>query len=113
MLRYSSRVRLPGCSKPPAQHYPDYLPSLAIGAFAGLRSAEIERLGWQDIDFASRHIVVSASNAKTASRRIVPLCDNLAEWLRPYSGRQQGKVWPGRIHSVLQAPATDCARNGG
>jgi len=24
---------------------PDFLPSLAIGAFAGLRSAEIERLG--------------------------------------------------------------------
>jgi integrase len=75
--------------------YPDYLPALAIGAFAGLRSAEIERLGWQDIDFTSRHIVVSASNAKTASRRIVPLCDNLAEWLADYSGRQQGKVWPG------------------
>jgi integrase len=75
--------------------YADFLPSLAIGAFAGLRSAEIERLEWQDIDFASRHIVVSASKAKTASRRIVPLCDNLAEWLAPYSGRQQGKVWPG------------------
>jgi site-specific recombinase XerD len=76
-------------------NYPDYLPSLAIGAFAGLRSAEIERLEWKDIDFASRHIVVSASNAKTASRRIVPLCDNLAAWLAPYSGREQGRVWPG------------------
>lgn len=76
-------------------NYPDFLPSLAIGAFAGLRSAELERLEWKDIDFASRHIVVSASNAKTASRRIVPLCDNLAAWLAPYSGRQQGKVWPG------------------
>jgi len=75
--------------------YPDFMPSLAIGAFAGLRSAEIERLEWKDTDFASRHIVVSASNAKTASRRIVPLCDNLAAWLAPYSGRQQGKVWPG------------------
>jgi integrase len=68
---------------------------VAIGAFAGLRSAEIERLEWKDIDFASRHIVVSASNAKTASRRIVPLCDNLAAWLAPYSGREQGRVWPG------------------
>jgi integrase len=76
-------------------NYPDFMPSLAIGAFAGLRSAEIERLEWKDIDFASRHIVVSAGNSKTASRRIVPLCDNLTEWLAPYSGRQQGKVWPG------------------
>lgn len=76
-------------------NYPDYLPSLAIGAFAGLRSAEIERLTWQEIDFGARHIVVAASKAKTASRRIVPLHDNLAAWLAPYSGRQQGKVWPG------------------
>jgi integrase len=75
--------------------YPDFMPSLAVGAFAGLRSAEIERLEWKDIDFASRHIIVSASNAKTASRRIVPMADNLAEWLAPYSGRQQGRVWPG------------------
>lgn len=94
--------------------YPDFMPSLAIGAFAGLRSAEIERLEWKDIDFASRHIVVSASNAKTASRRIVPLCDNLAAWLAPYSGRQQGKVWPGasilfykRQQQVALATAVD------
>src|SRR5262249_21577987 len=61
-------------------HYPDFLPCLAIGAFAGLRSAEIERLDWQDIDLKSRHIIVAASKAKTASRRIVPIHDNLAAW---------------------------------
>jgi integrase len=70
----------------------DFLPALAIGAFAGLRSAEIERLEWKDIDLKSRHIVVGAARAKTATRRIVPLCDNLAAWLAPYSERQ-GKVW--------------------
>ena len=75
--------------------YPDFMPALAVGAFAGLRSAELERLEWKSVDFASRHIVVTASNAKTASRRIVPMSDNLAAWLADYSGRQQGKVWPG------------------
>lgn len=75
-------------------NYPDYLPILAIGAFAGLRSAEIEQLGWQNIDFTSRHIVVSVSNAKTASRRIVPLCDNLAAWLSdtPPANRPYGRL---------------------
>ena len=34
---------------------PDFLPSLAIGAFVGLRSAEIERLEWKDIDLVARH----------------------------------------------------------
>ncbi|MGO9202705.1 MAG: tyrosine-type recombinase/integrase [Limisphaerales bacterium] len=73
---------------------PDFLPCIAIGAFAGLRSAEIERLEWKDIDLAARHIVVGASRAKTASRRIVPIADNLAAWLAPYADRK-GKVWPG------------------
>jgi integrase len=70
----------------------DFLPCLAIGAFAGLRSAEIERLKWQDIDLKSRHIIISADTAKTASRRVVPVADNLAAWLTPYAGRH-GKVW--------------------
>jgi len=71
----------------------DFLPCLAIGAFAGLRSAEIERLKWQDIDLKSRHIIISADTAKTASRRVVPVADNLAAWLAPYAERK-GKVWP-------------------
>jgi integrase len=73
-------------------HYPDYVPCLAIGAFAGLRSAEIERLDWSDIDLKDRHIVVAASKAKTASRRIVPIHDNLAAWLADYAN-ETGKVW--------------------
>jgi integrase len=74
------------------QNFSNFLPCLAIGAFAGLRSAEIERLEWSDIHLAERFIVVSASKAKTASRRIVPIHDNLAAWLAPYAGRE-GKVW--------------------
>ena len=29
---------------------PELIPVLALGAFAGLRSAELVRLGWEDID---------------------------------------------------------------
>jgi integrase len=79
-------------------NYPDYLPCIAIGAFAGLRSAEIERLTWEDIDLTARHIIVAASKAKTASRRIVPIHDNLAAWLEDYAGRE-GKIW--RESSIL------------
>jgi integrase len=71
---------------------PDFLPCIAIGAFAGLRSAEIERLEWSDINLAERFIVVGADKAKTAARRIVPIADNLAAWLAPYAERR-GKVW--------------------
>jgi integrase len=57
-----------------------------------LRTAEIERLAWEDIDLAGRMIKIGASKSKTASRRIVPIHDNLAAWLAPYAARQ-GKVW--------------------
>jgi len=70
----------------------DFLPCLAIGMFAGLRSAEIERLEWKDVDLKQGHIVVSASNAKTASRRIVPIAENLAEWLKPCA-KKTGSLW--------------------
>ena len=58
--------------------------SFALGGFAGLRRAEIERLEWSDFNFLRGHITVGKDKAKTASRRLVPILPNLAEWLRPY-----------------------------
>jgi integrase len=71
---------------------PDVVPMLAIGAFAGLRDAEIKRLDWSEIDLARGHIEVTARKAKSARRRIVPIQPNLAGWLRPYTG--SGPVVP-------------------
>ncbi len=87
---------------------PDFLPCLAIGAFAGLRSAEIERLAWADIRLAERHIVIGASKAKTASRRVVPISDNLAAWLAPYAA-QTGAVWKGTHEAFYIAQQTTAA----
>jgi integrase len=81
---------------------PEFLPCLAIGAFAGLRSAEIERLEWSDIHLAEKFIVVGAAKAKTASRRIVPISDNLAAWLASYAAKQ-GKVWTGTHEEFYEA----------
>lgn len=63
-------------------------PLLAIGAFAGLRTAEICRLEWQDVRLAERVVIIGANKAKTASRRVVPIADNLAAWLAPYAQRE-------------------------
>ncbi len=84
---------------------PEFLPCLAIGAFAGLRSAEIERLEWSDIRVTERCIVVGASKAKTASRRVVPLADNLIAWLVPYGGRV-GPIWEGNHEAFYDAQQT-------
>lgn len=63
----------------------DIVPMLAIGAFAGLREAEIKRLVWTEIDLRRGYIEVKASKAKSARRRIVEMQPNLREWLRPYA----------------------------
>jgi len=62
----------------------DLIPFIAIGAFAGLRHAEIQRLDWAEIRFDDGLIEVKASKAKTASRRLVPITDNLKLWLTPH-----------------------------
>jgi integrase len=67
------------------------LPLMAIGAFAGIRSAEIRRLDWQDIKWDRGHIEISGRIAKTRARRLVPLTENLKAWLAPVK-RESGPV---------------------
>ncbi|HSS18252.1 MAG TPA: tyrosine-type recombinase/integrase [Candidatus Dormibacteraeota bacterium] len=71
----------------------EILPCLAVGAFAGLRRAEIERLDWSEIDFESNLIEVKAEKAKTAQRRFVTIQPNLREWLLPLR-KHKGKLAP-------------------
>ena len=57
------------------------IPFLTLGAFAGVRHAEIQRLDWRDIQFEAGIVEIRAKMAKTASRRTIPLLDNLRAWL--------------------------------
>ena len=59
------------------------IPWLIFGGFCGLRSAEILRLDWRDVNLKRRFVEVRADNAKTAQRRLVPLCDAAFAWLQP------------------------------
>jgi integrase len=81
---------------------PDVLPMLAIGAFAGLREAEIQRLDWSEVDLARGHIEVKAAKAKSARRRIVPIQPNLAAWLQSYSGMTGRVVPPGARRTLAR-----------
>jgi integrase len=84
-----------------AQHRePSVVPMLVIGAFAGLRDAEIKRLEWSEVDVTRGHIELKAAKAKSARRRLVPIQANLAAWLRPYSGLA-GLVVPERARGRL------------
>ena len=70
----------------------ELLPALATQAFAGLRTSEVLRLDWGELDQNRGFITVSAKKAKTAKRRLIPIAPNLAEWLRPYAN-MTGPVW--------------------
>ena len=84
---------------------------LALAAFAGLRSAEILRLDWVDIERRPGFIEVAAHKAKTATRRIVPISENLFRWLA-IAPRNGAHVWPHAKDSFFKAlrRAADNAR---
>jgi integrase len=81
------------------------IPILAIGAFSGIRMAELNRLDWSAVDLERGMIELRAGQAKTASRRIIPITDNLRAWIEPLP--RKGKVVK---HSLLHREVTALAR---
>ena len=76
------------------------IPYCAIGAFAGLRAAEVERLDWSHVDLESGFIEVTAKNSKTARRRLVKILPNLTAWLAPLE-MTSGPVIPLNLRWLL------------
>jgi len=87
---------------------PEFRLVMLLGAFAGLRTAEIERL--EATDIADGFITVAADKAKTRSRRIVPIQPNLAAWLGEY--KLSGKIWKGTSNDLQDARAVAVAGSG-
>ena len=82
---------------------PVFVPYIAIGAFAGLRRAELERLDWNEVDLASGLIEVTAANSKSARRRFVKIQPALAQWLKPYAQHAGNVTPPGYAKLLLSA----------
>ena len=83
------------------------LPYWAIGAFAGLRRSEIERLEWSDIDLEASLIEIKARHSKTSTRRFVTIQPNLSAWLQPYQ-RFAGRVCPDGLRVRLDSDRARC-----
>src|SRR5260221_1160887 len=84
----------------------DLLPLLAIGAFAGLRTAELLRLEWSEINLDRALIEVTALKAKSAKRRLVKILPNLAQWLGTVGRHGKGRVYSGKpefYHKEIRA----------
>ena len=96
-----------------------FVPMLAIGAFAGIRVAELLRLDWRDVKLDSNCLEVPAKKAKSARRRIVKIQPCLDAWIRPFS-KLEGPIAPVQSfvpHEMLRdaiaaARLTAWVRNG-
>lgn len=94
----------------------DLLAAVAIGAFAGLRSEEIRRLDWADVNMQEGHIEVRAAIAKTRVRRIVTMQPNLRKWLLPLA-QKTGPVcvyanYGNQLLKLAKQAAVDWKKNG-
>jgi integrase len=85
------------------------LPYVAIGLFAGLRSAELQRLDWSAVKLGERCIIIGAEVAKRRSRRVVEINDTLAAWLT-LCAKPAGKVVP--IYNLPRSVRTLAAAAG-
>ena len=84
----------------------EIVPALAIGFFAGLRTAEIERLDWREIDLRRGFIEITAEKAKSSQRRLVEITANLRAWLEPHAQRSG----PVRLTEMRHKDRFDLAR---
>jgi len=73
------------------QTHPGLVPYLALGLYAGLRTAELMRLRWEDVSQERIHIRSDVS--KMREERFVAVRPPLGAWLARH-GRKAGRVCP-------------------
>ena len=78
------------------------LPFVALAGFAGLRSAEIQRLTWDSVLWDQGLIDIKAKMAKTAQRRLVPLAPSLAKILKKWRNATGPVIGPVKIFLRLE-----------
>lgn len=86
------------------------IPVLVLGGFCKLRSAEIQRVIWENIRLQDAQLLLEAGQTKNRRLRIVPLPENAVRWLRLYE-RKEGRVWQTEdtaFHRELRALAKRC-----
>lgn len=88
------------------------LPALVLAMFAGLRSAEVCRITWGDVNLDAGHVVISGTEAKTGSRRLAPLPNNAQAWLRPLIGPPEAKIFAGDPSQLARAISEACRTTG-
>jgi integrase len=84
---------------------------ISLQAFAGVRSEELLRLVWSDLQRRKGFVEISAGKSKTAARRLIPLLPNLAKWLAG-APRLNDRVWPHSKPYLFEALSETADRAG-
>lgn len=91
----------------------DLVPYLATGAFAGPRSAELQRIDWvHNVKFENAVVKLEKDITKTERSRVVPIRPNLNAWLAPYR-HAHGFLCPYRSAPPLHAALRRIAKHAG
>ena len=93
-----------------------FRPILALAAFAGIRSSELELLDWKHIrlsekNLSDRIIKLDIDVTEEASKRSIPIDNLLWEWLVGPSKRE-GRLWTG-THDDFYITQQDVAKKAG
>jgi len=78
------------------EHAPDFdmMPYCALGLFCGVRTDELSRLTWPNVNLAGRTVTIGPKVAKKRRQRIIPLDGTAMAWLTPYAKRAGPVVDP-------------------
>lgn len=99
---------LAACDDPHRLHL---RPIIICGLDTGMRSGEMFKLRWRDVDFTARRITIIAFNTKTAQARIVPMTKRLVvelECLWRRSRQDTNALVFGVSHRIKRSWATAC-----
>lgn len=85
---------------------------LAVGAFSGIRSAEIQRLRWKDIK--DDCVILGSDKTKTKRRRLAEVAENLKMWLNDLRGKEDDLItYPEKKQSYLYKRLAKLCENQG
>jgi integrase len=71
----------------------DFVPYVALNAFSGLRSEEIQKLDWKEVKLERNLIDLPFDKSKNHRRKLIEVSENLKAWLAPFAAAS-GPVVP-------------------
>ena len=96
------------------EKHPEYLATVVLAGFAGLRRSELKEQTWEDIDFSRKLLRVTVAKSNTPSKRVVHLPNASLQWLRKCSSDEElvSPPWGmDRARDFIRKAGINCPKN--